>query len=122
MAGIAKSGKRAFVATIICSPTDSTSISAASVVDLLMSSSASIAERKRADIAVAETGLLALEEKLSFGGRDIAAISELMPEATRSTLDSRRVVATSGDAGIVDSVAIVARMMTGITLPVINDK
>ena len=56
MAGVAKSGKRAFVATIICSPTDSTSISVASVVDLLMSSSASIAELKRADIAVAKTG------------------------------------------------------------------
>ena len=66
--------------------------------------------------------LKSVEEKLLFGGSDIAAISELMPEATRSTLDFRRVVATSGNAGIVDSVAIVARMMTGITLPVINDK
>ena len=56
MAGVAKDGKGAFVATIICSPTDSTSISAAGVVDLLMSSSASIAERRRADVAVAETG------------------------------------------------------------------
>ena len=63
-----------------------------------------------------------MEEKLSFGRRDIAAISQLMPEATSSTLDFRRVVATSGNAGIVDFVAIVARMMTGITLPVINDK
>ena len=64
-----------------------------------------------------------IEEKLTFGRRDIAAISELMPEATRSTLDFRRVVvATSGDAGIVAYVAIVARRMTGITLPVINDK
>ena len=56
MAGIAKNGKGAFVVTITCSPTDSTSISAASVVDLLMSSSASIAERRRADVAFAETG------------------------------------------------------------------
>ena len=56
LASVAKDGKRAFVATIICSPTTSTSISAASVVDLLMSISASIAERRRADVAVAETG------------------------------------------------------------------
>ena len=65
--------------------------------------------------------MLAIEEKLTFGRRDIAAISELMPEATRSTLGFRRVVATSGDASIIDFVAIVARMMTGITFPVIND-
>ena len=56
MAGVAKDGKGAFVATIICSPTDSTSISVASVVDLMMSSSASIAEWRRADVTVAETG------------------------------------------------------------------
>ena len=63
----------------------------------------------------------AIEEKLSFGRSDIAAISELMTEATRLTLGFRRVVATSGDAGIVDLVAIVARMMTGIMFPAIND-
>ena len=55
-ASIANYGKRAIVATIMCSLTTSTSMSAASVVDLLMSISASIAERTRADVAVAETG------------------------------------------------------------------
>ena len=65
--------------------------------------------------------LKTIEEKLTFGRSDITAISELMTEATRSTLGFRRVVATSGDAGIVDFVAIVARMMTGITFLVIND-
>ena len=65
--------------------------------------------------------LKAIEEKLTFGRSDIAAISELMTEATRPTLGFRRVVATSGDAGIVDLVAIVARTMTGMTFPAIND-
>ena len=53
---VANDGKRAIVATIMCSPTTSTSMSAASVVDLLIIISASIAERGRAAIAVAETG------------------------------------------------------------------
>ena len=65
--------------------------------------------------------LKSVEEKLSFGRSDIAAISELMTDATRPTLGFRRVVATSGDAEIVDLVAIVARTMTGITFPVINN-
>ena len=65
--------------------------------------------------------LKAIEEKLTFGRSDIAAMSELMTEATRPTLGLRRVVATSKDTGIVDLVAIVARTMTGITFPVIND-
>ena len=56
LASVANDGKRAVVATIMCSPTTSTSMSAASVVDLLMSVSASIVERRRADNAVAETG------------------------------------------------------------------
>ena len=55
-ASVANDGKRAIDATIMCSPTTSASISAASVVDLLISISASIAERRRADVAVAETG------------------------------------------------------------------
>ena len=65
--------------------------------------------------------LKAIEEKLTFGRSDIAAISELMTEATRPTLGFRRVVATSGDAGIVDFVAIVAGDMMGIAFPAIND-
>ena len=65
--------------------------------------------------------LKAIEEKLTFGKSDIAAISKLMTEATRPTLGFRRFVATSGDAGIVDLVAIVARMIMGITFSVIND-
>ena len=65
--------------------------------------------------------LKAIEEKLTFGRSDIAAMSELMTEATRPTLGFRRVVVTSGDAGIVDLVAIVAGLMTGITFPAIND-
>ena len=65
--------------------------------------------------------LKAIEEKLTFGRRDIAAISELMTKATRQTLGFRRVVATSGDAGIVDLVGIVTRTMTGITFSTIND-
>ena len=56
LAGVANDRKRAIVATIMCSPTTSTSMSAASVVDLLINISASIAERRRADVAVAETG------------------------------------------------------------------
>ena len=87
-ASVANAGKRTIVTTITCSPTTSTSISAASVVDLLISISASIAERRRAAIAVAETGwtIKSVEEKLPFGGSDIAAISKLMTEATPPTL------------------------------------
>ena len=96
-ASVANDGKRAIVATIMCSPTTSTSISAASVVDFLISISASISERRRAVGAVAKTGwtLKPVEEKSPFGGSDIAAISELMAEATRPTLVFQRVVATS---------------------------
>ena len=64
--------------------------------------------------------LKAIEEKLTFGRSDIAAISELMTEATRPTLGFRRVVATSGDAGIVDLVAVVGGDTRGITSSAIN--
>ena len=121
-ASVANAGKRTIVATITCSPTTSTSISAASVVDLLSSISASIAERRRAIVAVAKTGwtLKSVEKKLSFGVSDIVAISELMAEATRPTLVFPRVVATSRDAGIVDLVAVVAGDTKGITSLAIN--
>ena len=121
-ASVANDGKRAIVATITCSPTTSTSISAASVVDLLISISASIAERRRAAVAVAKTGwtLKSVEKKLPFGGSNVAAISELMAEATRPTLVFPRVVATSRDAGVVDLVAVVAGVTLGITSPAIN--
>ena len=122
-ASVANDGKITIVATITCSPTTSTSISAASVVYLLISISASIAKRRRVVVAVGKTGwtLKSVEEKLPFGGSDIAAISELMAETTRPTLVFPRVVATSRDAGIVDLVAVVAGHMRGITFPAIND-
>ena len=122
-ANVANAGKRTIVAMITCSPTTSTSISAASVVDLLISISASIAERRRAVVAVGKTGWVpkSVEEKLPFGESDIAAISELMGEATRPTLVFPRVVATSRDAGIVDLVVVVAGDTRGITFLAIND-
>ena len=121
-ASVANDGKRTIVATITCSPTTSTSISAASVADLLMSISASIVERRRAAVTVAETGwtLKSVEETLPFGGSDIAEMSELMAEAPRPTLVFPRVVVTSRDAGVVDLVAVVAEVTRGITFLEIN--
>ena len=55
-ASAANAEKRTIVAMITCSPTTSTSISAASVVDLLFSISAPIAERRMAVVDVSETG------------------------------------------------------------------
>ena len=113
----------AIAAMITGSPATSTSFSAASVVDLLSSISASMAERRRAVVAVAKTGwtLETVEEKLPFGGSNVAAISELMAEATRPTLVFPRGVDTSRVAGVVDFVAIAAGVTRGITSPVIND-
>ena len=121
-ASVANAGKRTIVATITCSPTTSTSIPAASVADLLISISASIAQRRRAVGAVAKTGwtLKSVEKKLPFGGSNVAAISELMAEATRPTLVFPRVVATSRDAGVVDFVGLVAGVTLRITSPAIN--
>ena len=123
LANVANARKRTTVATITGSPATSTSIPAANGVDLLSSISASIAERRRAIVAVVKTGwtLKSVEKKLPFGGIDIAAISELMAEATHPTLVSPRIVATSRDAGIVDLVADVAGDMRGIVFPAIND-
>ena len=121
-ASVANDGKRTIVAMITCSPTTSTSISAASVVDLLSSISASIAERRRAIVAVTKTGwaLKSVEKKLPFGGSNVAAISELMAEATRPTLVFPRVVATSRDAGVVDFVGVVSGVTLRITSPAIS--
>ena len=67
-ANVASAGKRTIVATITCSLTTSTSISAASVVDLLICISAFIAEQRREVVAVAKKGwtLKSVEEKLPF--------------------------------------------------------
>ena len=56
LVSVASAGKRTNADTDTGSPATSTSMSAASVDDLLMSISASIAEWRRADNAVAETG------------------------------------------------------------------
>ena len=106
-------------ATITGSPATSTSNTAASVVDLLRSISASIVKRRKAVVAVTKTGL-SVEEKLPFGGSNVAAISELMAEATRPTLVLPLVVATSRDAGVVDFVGVVAGVTLRITSPAIN--
>ena len=115
--------RKAIAAAIPGSPTTSASISTASVVDLLMSIPASIAERRRATIAVAKTRrtLKSVEKKLPFGGSDIAAISELMVVAARPTLVSTRVVATSRDAGVVDLVAVFVEDARRRTSPAISD-
>ena len=122
LAFVANAGKRMNAATITGSPATSTPIAAASVVNLLRRISASIVEWRRAVVAVAKTGwtLKSVEKKLPFGGSNVAAISELMAEATRPTLVFPRVVATSRDAGVVDLVAVVAGVIRGITSPAIN--
>ena len=122
LASVANAGKRTIVATITGSPATSTSNTAASVVDLLRSISASIVKRRKAVVAVAKTGLSlkSVEEKLPFGGSNVAAISELMAEATRLTLVFPRVVATNRDAGVVDFVGVVAGVTLRITSPAIN--
>ena len=122
-ASVANDGKITIVATITCSPTTSTSISIASVVDLLTSISASVDERRKAVVAVGKTGwtLKSVEEKLAFGGSDIAAISELMIVAARPTLILPRVVATSRGAGVADLVNVVAEDARSITSPAINN-
>ena len=118
----ASAGKKMNAPTITGSPATSTSIAAASVVDLLRSISASIIERRMTVVADAKTGwtLKSVEKKLPFGGSNVVAISELMAEATRPTLVSPRVVATSRDAVFVDLVAVVAGVTRGITSPAIN--
>ena len=123
IASVANAGKRTIVAMITGSPATSTSFSAASVVDLLRSILTSMAERRRAVVAVAKTEwtLETVEEKSPFGGSNIAAISELMAEATRPTLVLPRGVDTSRVAGVVDFVAIATGVTRGITSPVIND-
>ena len=65
--------------------------------------------------------LKSVEEKLPFGGSDIAAIGELMVVAARPTLVFPRVVATSRDAGVVDLVAVVVEDARRMTSPAIND-
>ena len=124
LASVANAGKITIVATITGSPATSTPNTAASVVDLLSSISVSIVERRRAVVAVAKTGwgwlLKSVEKKLPFGGSNVAAISELMVEATRPTLVFPRVVATSRDAGVVDLVGVVAGVTLGIASPAIN--
>ena len=122
LAFVASAGKRMNAATITGSPPTSTVIAAASVVDLLRSISASIVERRRTVVAVVKTGwmLKSVEKKSPFGGRNVAAISELMAEATRLTLVFPRVVATSRNAGVADLLAVVAGVTRGITSPAIN--
>ena len=54
------------------------------------------------------------------GGSNVAAISKLVAEATSPTLVFPGVVATSRDDGVVDLVAIVARVTREISSPAIN--
>ena len=79
LANIASAGKRTAAATVLGTPTASTSNAAASVVDLLGGIAASIVERGRA-IAVAKTRwpLGTLEKKLPLCGFNVAAISKLV--------------------------------------------
>ena len=122
LASVASAGKKTNAATITGSLLTATPIAAARVVDLLRSISASIVERRRTVVAVAKTRwtLKSVEKKLPFGGSNVAAISELMTEATRPTLVFPRVVATSRDACVVDLVAVVAGATRGIKPPAIN--
>ena len=115
LASMASAGKRTNADTVSGSPATSTPNAAASVVDLLRSISASIVERRRT-VAVAKTGwtLKTVEKELPFGGSNVAAISKLVAEATSPTLVFPGVVATSRDAGVVDLVAVVARVTRDI--------
>ena len=121
LASMASSGKRTDADPVSGTPATSTPNAAASVVDLLRSIPASIAERRRT-VAVAKTRwtLKTVEKELSFGGSNVAAISKLVAEATSPTLVFPRVVATSQDAGVVDFVAVVARVTREISPPAIN--
>ena len=108
--------------TVTGSTATSTLNDAARVVDWLRSISASIVEQWRAVVAVTKTGwtLKLVEKKLPLGGRNVAAISKLMAEATSPTLVFPRVVATSRYAGVVDLVAVVAGVTREITRPASN--
>ena len=57
---------------------------------------------------------------MSFGGSNVAAINELMADATSPTLVFPRVVVTRRDAGVVDLVAVVAEFTRGIMLDLMN--
>ena len=63
LGSVANAGKRTIAATITGSPATSTPNSAASVVDLLRSISASIAERRRAVVAKTGWTLKSVEKK-----------------------------------------------------------
>ena len=87
LVNVASAGKRTNVDTVSGSSATSTPNAAASVVDLLRSISASIVERRRT-VTYTKTGwtLESVEKKLSFGGSNVAAISNLVAEATSPTL------------------------------------
>ena len=55
-----------------------------------------------------------------FGGSNVAVINEVLAEATSPTLVFPGVVATSWSAGVVDIVAVVARVTRDISPPAIN--
>ena len=103
LASVANAGKRMKAATITGSPTASTLFSAASVVDLLRSISASIVELRKGVVAVTKTGwtLKSVEKKLPFGGSNVAHnLLDLMNESSRhGSLSEQSTVAPRAGVG-----------------------